>query len=174
MNDKNRIQNSLKVFAAGICIAAATVAIAPRVQALSKKFKTVTGEEIVEFLQDGGYRAQLEEDSQGDPRISSNTQGVKFTVDFYECDDREDPRSCGSLQFLASFNLPDSGMSAEEINAWNARFRFGQASVDEEGDPILRLDVELDGGTTRDNLQEWLNRWETSLSSFLDHIGWNN
>ncbi|MEO0949440.1 MAG: YbjN domain-containing protein [Cyanobacteria bacterium J06641_5] len=175
MNANNRIQNRLNIFAAGICIAAATIAIAPRAQALSKKFKTITGEEIVEFLQDRGYEAELEEDSEGDPRISgSNAEGVRFTIDFYECDREDEDRPCGSVQFLSGFDLPDPGMSAEEINDWNARFRFGRALVDEEGDPILRLDVELNGGATRNNFEEWLNRWETSLSSFLNHIGWNN
>ena len=173
MSPRNCFKNSLKVFASGICIAAATARITPAQTPDGTTFETATGNEIVTFLQDRGYRAQLDADSQGDPRVASNTQGVGFIVDFYECD-RESPRRCGSLQFLASFNLPDEGLSAATINAWNAQFRFGQAAVDEEGDPILRLDVELDGGISVDNLQEWLNRWETSLSSFLEHIGWRS
>lgn len=171
---RSRLRNSLQrftLFTAGLYLAAATATPAqPPSQATLER---VTGRDIVTFLQDRGYRAQLDEDSQGDPRVVSNTQGVKFIVDFYECD-RDTPRTCGSLQLLASFNLPDEGLSAERINAWNAQFRFGQASVDAEGDPILRLDIELDGGTSWGNLQEWLNRWETSLSSFLEHINWRS
>ncbi|NES68323.1 MAG: YbjN domain-containing protein, partial [Okeania sp. SIO2D1] len=70
------------------------------------------------------------------------------------------------------FNV-DPPMTAEDMNRWNDRFRWGQAAVNEDGNPRLRMEVNLDaGGVSQANFIDTLDMWERVLGDFLVHIDW--
>jgi len=122
---------------------------------------------VLSAMHDFGYAATLETDSQGDPKISSRVSQSNFVVFFYGCTDNVD---CSSVQFYAGYDLTDS-FSALRANEWNRNQLFTKATIDDEGDPSLEMDVNLDfDGSGADNFQDVLDIWRMSIEEFEDFI----
>ena len=66
--------------------------------------------------------AELDKDSQGDPRISGRLDGTKYGIYFYGCVKGAD---CDDIQFSASWSGPKIWM--EKINEWKRAKRLGKA-----------------------------------------------
>ena len=126
----------------------------------------VTAQEVVEALQAKGYRAQLTKDSAGDPMIESGLDGSTFRVLFYSC--RAGGR-CASIQFAWALDMPN-GMDLRKINLWNREKRFGRAYLDDENDPFLEMDVDLERGGTTEAIGNNLDTWAAVLPAFKDFI----
>jgi hypothetical protein len=126
---------------------------------------------IVAALQNGGYAATLGTDNVGDPMVTSSHDGTTFQIFFYNCTDNRD---CATVQFHSGYDLTSSP-GLERINAWNRAQRFGRAYLDDEGDPILEMDVDLDdGGLSRLLFIDNVEFWTSVLTRFEDHIGFDN
>ena len=98
-------------------------------------------EAVAAAIRDMGYRAEMKTDSKGKPKISSSTEGVNFSIYFYGCDDKN--LGCDSIQLQAGFDVREP-RSQDIITDWNSRKRYAKASLTKEGDPIIRLDINLD------------------------------
>lgn len=57
----------------------------------------------------------------------------------------------------------DIDLTLEQVNEWNAAFRFVRLSLDEDNDPVLTMDVDLTGGVT-------LARVNDALTTYLDML----
>ena len=120
-------------------------------------------------MTDLGFTANLEKDSVGDPMISSEHQGTKFKVFFYNCTKNVE---CATVQLHAGYDLEGSAVTLDKINAWNRAQRFGRAYLDGEGDPIIEMDIDLDdGGMSKALFGDNLEFWTTLLGRFQTHIG---
>ncbi len=120
-------------------------------------------------MQGFGLVATLESDSSGDPKIASRVSDTKFSVYFYGCEDKED---CTSIQFSAGYDL-NEGITAERVNEWNLTKRFAKAYVDEEGDPFLEMDLNMDyEGVSLENFEDSLDVWRLLIEDFEDFIDW--
>jgi hypothetical protein len=128
----------------------------------------VTGAEVVAALQDKGYRAELTTDSTGDPMIQSAAEGVNFRVFFYECEG--DPARCSAIQLVAAFDL-EEGLALDRINLWNREHRFGRGYLDDENDPFVEMDLDVEYGFTTEALANNLDTWVTVLPGFKEFIG---
>jgi Putative bacterial sensory transduction regulator len=136
--------------------------------------QTVTAKDpqtLAATLQAEGYAAKLEKTSDGDPAIRSKSSGSEFAVFFYNCEKGE---KCATIQFHAGFDTDDGkGPSLQKINAWNQNNRFGRAYLDDEGDPHIEMDVDLDdGGMSRELFVDNFEYWTAVMSKFEEHIGW--
>ena len=129
----------------------------------------VTGKEVADILQNEGYKAKLETDSQGDPMIRTSMSGVTVSVLFYDCEkDR-----CDSLQFVTGLDL-DEGTTAAVINQFNTTYRYGAAYLDNENDPFLRYDFTVDHADHSAHIVSQVNTWEDVLHSFLEATGYGD
>lgn len=128
----------------------------------------MTGAEVAKWLQASGYKAELTTDDTGDPMIKSAASGVNFTVYFYDCTAK--PR-CKAIQFAASFDLKQP-MSAAKINEWNRQNRYLKAYIDDEGDPYVQYDVNLNAGRTTAVLDDDFGVWTSMIDDFTTFIGW--
>lgn len=146
---------------AALCLALA----APPAGAQS--ISVADGPEIAAILIAEGYKARLETDNAGDPMIVSGAGGAQFEVFFYDC---VAGARCGSLQFSAGFDMNEP-VSLDAVNIWNDRKRYAKMSVDEEGDPFLRYDINLEGGVARESLISSLGVWDSLLGEFVGFIG---
>lgn len=122
---------------------------------------------VAEVIQSMGYRAQMDTDGVGDPMIQSSATGSRFVIYFYGCTDNKD---CKAIQFAAGFALED-GIAPELINSWNKDNRYGKAYIDAENDPIIEMDVNLEGGVSTSNMKRQMSLWEITLGEFKAHIG---
>lgn len=113
-----------------------------------------------------GYgSANLTTNASGNPRIESRIDGIRFNVIFYGCTENT---NCGSVQFTSSWKKP--GLSLEKINSWNRDKRFGKAYLDNEGDPVIEMDVNLRHGVSHNNFDDTVDFWNIVLRSFRDEM----
>jgi len=109
--------------------------------------------------------AQIDKDSGGDPMIRGRIEGVSYRVFFYGCTQNRD---CRNIQFYAGWDA--EGITVERLNEWNRNKRFGGAYLDGENDPILEMDVNLDYGVTRKNLEDTFDWWRVILGEFTKEV----
>lgn len=121
-----------------------------------------TAQEVAAVMQEHGYAAQIGVDAEGDPKIRSGAQGSSFTIFFYGC--HKTPR-CTSIEFSLGFHV-EGGLTLEQMNRWNRLNRFGRAYLDDEKDPWLDMDVDVERGLSLDGIANNLETWDAVLSNF--------
>ena len=129
---------------------------------------TADPKSLTAVMQAAGYTALLGKDNTGDPMITSAAAGSKFVVLFYNCTNHT---ACSTIQFQTAWSTTNKP-SLAAVNNWNHGNRFGRGYIDEEGDPGLMMDVNLDKGGIppalfRDNLEVWA----TVLGNFKKAVG---
>jgi Putative bacterial sensory transduction regulator len=125
---------------------------------------------IARTMSDEGYKAKLETlESDNSPVIRSKSSGTNWSLYFYGCD--KDGEGCTTIQFHVSYNMTD-GMSAESVNSWNRNKRFGKVYLDDEQDPAMEWDVNLDFGVTPKNLLDSVDWWVLTMGNFEEYIEW--
>jgi hypothetical protein len=157
-----RIQTAIFAATVGLCLPAATTAHAEDLLSAS------TPETLAALFQLAGMQAKLDKDAVGDPMISSAASGANFDLYFYDC---KDGKNCSSVQFDACFDMVD-GVKLDVINSWNYDMRYGKASVDENLDPCLKMDIQMLGGIPAANFSAALDTWATMLGRFVTKIGY--
>lgn len=146
-----------------LAMAAAMVLAMPAAGAA--EIHDISGEELAELLRKAGYRATVERDSEGDPMVTSSAAGAQYNIIMYGCQQDR----CKSLQFRAGFDLPDGG-SLANVDAWNREKRYAKAWLDDEVDPWLELDLDLEGGGSLGQVGDYIELWDASLGQFQTHI----
>jgi len=114
-----------------------------------------------------GYgSAVLESLDNGTPKITGRIDGLGYAVYFLDC---EPQGGCGDLNFYTAFSgvQPD----AEAINRWNAGKRFGRAYLDSDGDAAVEMDVVLEFGISRANLDANFAVWRLVMNQYARHVG---
>lgn len=110
--------------------------------------------------------ATREDQMNGNPGISGRLADTDYYIYFVNCD----PAGvCEDVNFYAGFS--ESQPPLESINEWNRDRRFGKAYIDYEDDAVIEMDVNLEYGVTRDNLDATFLVWERVLTEFRSHIG---
>lgn len=146
---------------AGVLLAVALAWPATAATAIARP-EGVSGAEVVKVLQDAGYRAQLDKDDDGDPRIVTKMSGATVHVVFYDCaQDR-----CGSLQLAVALDL-EQGFTLEGVNRFNAQYRYARAHLDDEMDPFLQFDFEVLHSSPSEHIASQIALWEDVLGKFL-------
>ena len=126
-------------------------------------YNAVSGKEISVMLSTDGYRPTLGKAEDGDPQIKFKVQGKEVYIDFYDCNKTE---FCGSLNISTGWALKTK-LKATDLNQWNADNRYIRVYTDEENDPFLEDDIDLDGGATMNNVKEFVKTYVTQLEDFI-------
>lgn len=125
-------------------------------------------QQILKIIQNEGYTIEMDSQPGEDPVLMGKLDGSEYYVYFYGCDNGD---GCDSIQFSSGYNLND-GMTYQAANEWNMGKRFAKVYLDDEMDPWLEMDVNLDGGVTRENLEDTMDYWRLLMNAFEDHINW--
>ena len=150
-----------KAIAALACLAFAPVAAAAQIDGID-------GARMMALVAAAGHEdVGLSKDSEGDPMVTATLDGVTYQVFMYDC---HGGSRCTSIQFTAGFDLAD-GTTLATLNDWNRRTRFANAWRDDEDDPWLELDLDLEAGTTEAQVVEYIELWEHLLAEFRQQIG---
>lgn len=131
---------------------------------------TVTGNvaAVAQAMANAGYQTERTTTSDGSPKLDGRIDDWMYSVYFYGCQGD----NCNAIQFAAGFD-EDQPMQYDIINQWNMGNRFGRAYLDDEGDPWVEYDINMEGdGVTVTNFNESLAYWDTVLKAFVEHIGW--
>ena len=73
-----------------------------------------------------------------------------------------------NIQFHSSFG--DGSATLKKVNDWNATKRYSKTYLDDEGDPHLELDLDLEGGVTRARLVDFLRTCRQSFDVWLREV----
>lgn len=146
------------------CALALTLAAATSSAARPLPAGGITAAELVGILQDEGYRAKVERTSDGSPRVDSSSDGLNWSVYFYDCNANQ---RCGSIQFMATFDKP---VSFAQVNTWNDTKRYGTGVRDNEGDAYIQMDMLVDTATTSEAVVSYLQTWSLVMVQFTRHI----
>ena len=125
----------------------------------------LTLREIVHWLHDAGYKAEIQPSSEGRPNIRSAAEGTEFHIYQYDC--KQDV--CGSLQFSVGFDTKGA-FKSHDMNEWNRKNRWVRAFTDDVHDPWLAQDVDLTPGASYENLNDEFEIWRSSLKRFRDEV----
>jgi hypothetical protein len=143
--------------AAGLLIAAAPV------QAAGKNI-TADPTLVAQTMRTAGFQAGIEKLSNGLPYIQSSSGGYPFRVFFMGCDDSG--KACKTVQFFAGF-VTKKSPSLTQMNTYTRENRWGRIYIDEEDDPVIEMDVDLEvGGMTPELFKDNLEYWTSVMGSF--------
>lgn len=121
-------------------------------------------------LEQSGFESRWEQTPGGQPALLSSNDASDFSVFFSNCNGDGD--ECSTLQFYAGYQT-NGRTELSAINAFNRDTRFGDAYLDEEGDAVLEMDVNLDfGGISRENLADQISVWTDLMETFETAIDW--
>lgn len=148
----------------------ASVLMSPALAEPSDLVDASDPQRIAELMQEEGYRAKVDIDTDGELSISSGAGGVEFNLYFKACDD--DFTNCELLVFSAGFDLLNGSTDAA-MTAWN-QTQWTKAYLDDEQDPFLELPINVIHGISEANFQDSLNWFAQELIDFADHIGWED
>lgn len=136
--------------------------------AMAQSVTAAVPDTLVNALQDLGYKAVLEADNRGDPKIKSSTGGVNYSIYFYGCTDNI---QCKDVIFTAGF-ATDDDPTHEALNSWNETKLLGAAYLDDDGDPNIEHFVAGLDGMSRTSFERTVQRWTVALDQFTDFIDW--
>ncbi len=135
--------------------------------ATAQEMLTATADPIAAVMQDAGLQAEVGTDNSGDPMITSSAAGANFFVLFYGC---TAGKECTSVQLNACYDLP-KGTTLDIVNTWNKDMRYGKASINEDLDPCLMMDIDMMAGTSPATFKNSLQNWSQILGKFNTAIG---
>lgn len=110
--------------------------------------------------------ASMDTDDLGDPMIVGTIDGIRYVGYFYGC--TKGGHGCSSLQLRATWSV--DYVSLEHINEWNRTTRFGKAYIEADGDAALEMEINLDFGVTRDNLNDTFDWWRIGITEYVEHL----
>lgn len=118
--------------------------------------KDYSDEELIEMLEDGGYRGvELIEDRVIRISIDGSTHVL------YVYDD-------GDLQLY--FGLTGYVVDAGHMNEWNRTMRLSRAYIDDVNDPVLEADLLANAGYTAKQVTEFVSVFSISSRQFHQFI----
>lgn len=124
---------------------------------------------VATFLEDYGLKVTRDTDDEGDPMLQSRIEGTYFDVFFYGC---TEAKNCTSIEFSAVFET-NAPMKYAEVNDWNRQNRFARAYLDDDGNPNIEFDVNLDfEGVGGKNFDDTIDLWRLALADFRKHINY--
>lgn len=118
-------------------------------------YNRITVEQLLSIMQSEGF----------DVRISHGMilwQIVEANTFIIVNDDRK------SMTFYTSFG--DSNVNMIRVNEWNRTVKYGCAYLDADGDPCLRVDLDLTGGVTEARIIDFLSTCGLLFVSWLQDV----
>ena len=72
------------------------------------------------------------------------------------------------LMFRAAFG--DGNATMKKVNDWNKKMQFSRSYLDDDGDPVLELDLDLDGGVTKKRIIDFFKTCRTSYLRWIREV----
>lgn len=113
----------------------------------------VSPRELERIMEDEGYNVDVNRD--GSIQWTMEIGRGEFSALIFISDDNE------SIQFWTYFTSDQT--SLRDVNRWNQKRRFSRSYLDDDNDPILEMDKDLEGGVTRENLVNFFDLCEASF-----------
>lgn len=131
--------------------------LVPAAQA-SEIIKTLNGSQVQAILGDLGFTGS---EIDADDDVIVNMHGYRLLVIV---------GSDKGRSLMTRFAVSGTDATLQSMNEWNRTKRYSRAYLDDDGDPVLESDLDLDGGVTRARVEDFFRTFSSALSLFLRHI----
>lgn len=122
---------------------------------------------IERLLAEAGYEPKLTANA-GEEFIAAYLDGYEFLILPYGCN--ESKRDCRSIQFFIAFDPPESP-GLEAMNAYARENRWGRVYLDQDYDPALEFDLNLEkGGMSEELFLDNLAYWESAVVAYARFV----
>jgi len=122
----------------------------------------LTMEEVVAWLQSGGYAAKVITAESGKRHIVTNSHGTPFDIFTPSCEGGR----CSSLELVVAFACKGK-FDVSRLNKWNSEIPWCKAYYDNVNDPSLDMDIALSPGGTYESLNDQFLTWNRVLGNFI-------
>lgn len=126
-------------------------------------------DQLEKTLIDEGYQAKIVTPEK-DPKhrfVRSSSDGRTFNLFLMNCDKAIAELNCDSVQYFGWVTKGDKPFSMTAINAFNAKYRYAKAYIDQDGDAVIEMDLNLDeGGMAKAQFVDNFNIWTSLYSDF--------
>jgi hypothetical protein len=121
-----------------------------------KILNSITRDELFDVLAREGYVPEKRKERSISTKM--NQINVLFIVS----------ESQKNILAYAGFKSDDTSFA--KVNQWNADKGFSRAYLDDDDDPVIELDLDLDGGITEDRLIDFITTVRILVTKFREHI----
>jgi hypothetical protein len=129
---------------------------------------TLTDGNLIALMNSMGFQTEtLPPDSFGDPRVRWIHDDTDSVIFFFS-GGRAIQSGGKAIQFYHVWT--NQNVTVDDINRWNRDFRFSRAYLDDDGDPVLELDLNMAGGICEDRIKDFLKTCTMSFSRFKSEI----
>lgn len=146
-------------------ISTVLLALAPAAWAGPLTDGGVTADDVAQVMAAQGLKTEVTTDKDGDPLIRTSYKGTKYGVFFYGCNAKS---RCNSIQFSAGFSV--KSIDAEKAGQWNRTKRFGRVYLDDDLEPWIEMDMDVERGATTEALANNFDRWNGVIAEFNKFI----
>jgi hypothetical protein len=122
----------------------------------------LTLEEVVAWLQSGGYSAKVVTAESGKRHIITNSHGTPFDIFTPGCESGR----CSSIELVVAFACKGK-FDESQLNQWNREIPWCKAYYDSVNDPSLDMDIALSPGGTYESLNDQFLTWNSVLGKFI-------
>ena len=132
---------------------------APAAKSAAAKSPVVTTLKVdqrYQLMHDEGYAVEKSPDG----FVKWKVEGLK-TVMFVAKDSK-------SIQFYASFT--DGNATLKKVNEWNKSKKYSRSYLNDDGEPCLELDLDLEGGVTEARILDFLTTCRISLDGWYADV----
>ncbi len=116
-------------------------------------YKKIERRDLLKILSSEGYTAT---EAESERNVIWTLNGYKTLLLIAE--------NMESIQFYVAFS--DSKATLNRVNTWNKEKKYSRSYLDNDGDPVLELDLDLAGGVTRERIVDFLLTCRVSLSAW--------
>ena len=125
--------------------------------ASAEVYETISTSELETIFKEEGYAVTVNENG----NIVWKVEGWKTLV-------VREKKTGSNLLFRAAVGGTQATLS--KVNEWNKKVQFSRTYLDDDGDPVLELDLDLAGGVTRARIVDFLETCRVSLERWRTHI----
>lgn len=136
-----------------LCLSSASLAMAQADH--GNVVESLTGQRVAALLGEAGF-PDSEVDDDGDVTVTMQGYRVLFLVGSYD-----------GKNIAARFALGGTEATADTVNRFDKDKRFGRAFLDDEGDPVLESDLDLEGGVTEARVKDFFRTYNELMVHFL-------
>ncbi len=122
----------------------------------------LTLEEVLAWLESGGYQAKVVTAESGKRHIETRSQGTLFNIFTPGCQSGR----CASLELVFAFST-NGKFDISQLNKWNSEIPWCKAYYDTVNDPCLDMDIALWPGGTYESLNNRFAAWNNILARFI-------
>jgi hypothetical protein len=143
-------------------------ASSPTQAAADTIYKTITYKQLFDIMRTKGYSVTLASSENDDVEPYSDDETIYWEIDgstaLIDVGD-----SNRRIEFYI-YKTTENDNLIHLVNTWNEKHFFSRSHVDQDGDPVLELELDTTGGVTEANIAAFFKTCESSFTRWVSNV----